>query len=166
MTAASLPLQRIFLLRHAQAAWPAPGESDFDRALDERGRSEASVLAGLIAGKGYLADRVVCSGARRCRETAETVVRAFGRDFPIRIAADLYHGMTDSYLGVIAAEKDAGALMIVGHNPTIEELLETLVGSDAAWSAIPGGYPTAGLAVIDRAAGSETGWALTEFLSP
>lgn len=166
MTAASLPLQRIFLLRHAQAAWPAPGESDFDRALDERGRVEASVIAGLVAGRGYIADRVLCSGARRCRETAETVARAFGRDFPIRIASELYHGMTDSYLSAIAGEKDVESLMIVGHNPTIEELLETLVGSDTAWSAISGGYPTAGFAVIDRASDSETGWVLTEFLAP
>ncbi len=166
MTAASLPLQRIFLLRHAQAAWPAPGESDFDRALDDKGRIEASVIAGLVAGHGYIADRVLCSGARRCRETAETVTRAFGRDFPIKIAPELYHGMTDSYLAVIGAEKNAQSLMIVGHNPTIEELMETLVGPDATWSAISGGYPTAGFAVIDRATGSETGWTLTEFLAP
>ena len=166
MTAASLPLQRIFLLRHAQAAWPAPGESDFDRTLDDKGRIEASVIAGLVAGRGYMADRVVCSGARRCRETAETVCRAFGRDFPIKTAPELYHGMTDSYLAVIAAERDAEALMIVGHNPTIEELLEMLIGPDATWAAIPGGYPTAGFAVIDRTGSSETGWTLTEFLSP
>lgn len=166
MTAASLPLQRIFLLRHAQAAWPAPGESDFDRTLDEKGRVEASILAGMVAGKGYLAERILCSGARRCRETAEAVSRAFGREFPIETSAELYHGMTDSYLGVIAANAQAESLMIVGHNPTIEELLETLVGSDAAWSAIPGGYPTAGLAVIDRATENETGWVLTDFIAP
>ncbi|MCX8997675.1 histidine phosphatase family protein [Rhizobiaceae bacterium BDR2-2] len=166
MTAASLPLQRIFLLRHAQAAWPAPGESDFDRALDDRGRAEASVIAGLIAGKGYLADRVVCSAARRCRETAETVCRAFGRDFPIRIVNELYHGVTDSYLAVIDAETDAATLMIVGHNPTIEELLETLVGSDTAWAVMPGGYPTAGFCVIERNLACETGWALSDFLTP
>lgn len=166
MTAASLPLQRIYLLRHAQAAWPAPGESDFDRMLDDTGRVEASTIAGLVAERGYLAERVVCSGARRCRETAETVCRAFGRDFPIRTASELYHGMVDSYLAVVAAEKDAATLMIVGHNPTIEELLETLVGSDAAWAAIGSGYPTAGLAVIDRATNGDTGWTLTEFLRP
>src|SRR6218665_1642628 len=130
MTPASPPLMRIFLLRHAQAAWPAPGESDFDRMLDERGRTEASIIAGLVAGRGYLADRMLCSGARRCRETAEVVSRAFGRDFPVNVSAELYHGMTDTYLDVISAEKDVSSLMIVGHNPTIEELLETLVRPD------------------------------------
>lgn len=166
MTAASLPLQRIFLLRHAQAAWPAPGDSDFDRPLDDRGRIEASVMAGLIASRGYLADRVVCSAARRCRETADIICHAFGRDFPLTISPDLYHGMTDTYLGIINAETEARALMLIGHNPTMEELFETLVGSDTAWGAIPGGYPTAGLAVIDRNSATETGWALTEFLAP
>lgn len=166
MIAANLPLQRVFLLRHAQAAWPTPGESDFDRALDERGRVEASVIAGLIAGHGYLADRIVCSGAKRCRETAELVGRAFGRDLPVSISQDLYHGMTDTYLDVIASQGDTERLMIVGHNPTIEELLETLVGSDAAWGAISSGYPTAGLAVIDRDEASPTGWTLSAFLTP
>lgn len=143
-----------------------PSESDFDRVLDEKGQTEAAILAGMIAGKGYLADRIVSSGARRCRQTAEIVSRAFGRDFPVEIEADLYHGMVDTYLDVIARHDGVERLLLVGHNPTNEELMETLIGAQATWSAIPGGYPTAGLAVFDHAPESPGRWVLADFLAP
>ena len=166
MTALNGSLQRIYLLRHAQAAWPMPGESDFDRSLDDKGQSEAAALAGSIAEKGYLTDRIISSGARRCRQTAEVISRAFGRDFPVMIETDLYHGMADTYLDIINRQDGIARLVVVGHNPTNEELLEMLVGADATWSTIPGGYPTAGLAVIERDAESASGWALVDFITP
>jgi len=143
------PIFRLYLMRHAQAGWALPGQKDFDRTLDETGFAQAEIIADMAADRGFRPDKVLCSTARRCRDTAEALRRAMGEDLEIEYTDALYAGPTAVYTDFIEAWQDARALMLVGHNPMIDELMQALLGETGAANAIPTGYPCAGFAVID-----------------
>lgn len=162
MAALLPPPTRIYLLRHAEAAWAEPGQRDFDRPLNEKGYGDAEIVADRAADKGYRPDLVLSSTALRCRDTAEAVHRAMGSSLDMRFVDALYNASVDTYLEIIAAQ-EAATVMLVGHNPTMEQALEAIVGREAMVAALPAGFPTAGLAVLDfDPAGSR--WRLTDFL--
>lgn len=157
---------RIFLLRHAKSVWAQPGERDFDRPLDGEGFAEAELVAEKAADRGYRPGRVISSTAVRCRQTAEAVRRAIDEDLDLVYVDDLYNAPVDTYLELLSSNSDIESLMIIGHNPTIEETMERLIGADQAAGAIPLGYPTAGLAVLDQPHTAEgRHWRLVEFLT-
>lgn len=162
MTVPLPPPNRIYLLRHAKAALADPGQRDFDRPLNEKGYGDAEIIADKAADKGYRPDLLISSTALRCRETADAVYRAMGLTLEVRYVDALYNATVDNYLEIVDAQDEA-AVMLVGHNPTIEQALEALIGHEAMMSALPGGFPTSGLAVIDFDA-STTTWRLTDFL--
>lgn len=167
MTLVTPPPYRIYLLRHAKAGWAQPGERDFDRALTEEGEDEAEVVAEIAADRGYKPDLLISSTALRCRQTADAIRRAIDCEMECRFVDTLYNSPADNYIEILSALRDYNAVMIVGHNPAIEEVLITLVGEEAASRDIPAGYPTGGLAVIDHVEekpGAGRAWRLTEFL--
>lgn len=163
----SLP-SRVYLLRHAHAAWAGPGQRDFDRALDDAGYAEAEVIADRAADKGYLPDIVISSTAQRCRETAQAVRRAFNDRFEVHYVDEMYNAEPDTYLALISAQTSSRSVMLVGHNPTIEAVVEALIGRKQMEALLPSGFPTAGLAVFDAepAPADESKWRLSAFLSP
>ncbi|MFS8147776.1 SixA phosphatase family protein [Rhizobium sp. BR 249] len=162
MTVPLPPPNRIYLLRHAEAAWAEPGQRDFDRPLNEKGYGDAEIIADKAADKGFRPDLLISSTALRCRATADAVHRAMGVTLDVRYVDALYNATVGTYIEIIDAQ-DAAAVMLVGHNPTIEQALEALIGHEAMVSALPGGFPTAGLAVLDFDV-SATAWRLTDFL--
>lgn len=146
----SAPVFRLYLLRHAKAAWTLPGQKDFDRTLDETGFADAEILADRAADKGLVPDLVLCSTAVRCRQTAEALSRAMTEDLDIRYIDALYTGSSSVYRNLICSQDaSVSSLMVVGHNPVIEEVLRGILGEEAAMQAIPAGYPPGALAVID-----------------
>jgi len=157
---------RIYLMRHAQAASALPGGRDFDRMLDDRGYAQAEMVADRAADLGYVPDCLVSSTAARCRQTAEIVRRAVGETLEIQLVDELYNGTPDLYATIIAGQRPARSVMLIGHNPSIDQLLEGLIGKAQRRGAMPGGYPTAGLAVLDYVADKESsGWMLTNLLN-
>ncbi|MBY5410382.1 histidine phosphatase family protein [Rhizobium leguminosarum] len=162
MTVPLPPPNRIYLLRHAEAAWAEPGQRDFDRPLNEKGFGDAEIIADKAADKGYRPDLLISSTALRCRDTADAVYRAMGLTVEVRYVDALYNATVDNYLEIIDAQDEA-AVMLVGHNPTMEQALEALIGHEALAGALSGGFPTAGLAVLDFDA-SATAWRLTDFV--
>lgn len=163
MTLLTPPPERIYLMRHARSGWALPGASDFDRTLSDAGFAEAELVATTAADRGYRPGVVVSSSAARCRQTTEAMRRAFGGAVELRFVDDLYNAPADSYVDTIAALSGFPSVMIVGHNPAIEELFVSLVGADVANRTIPEGYPTFGLAVLDHD-GPEAEWLLRDFL--
>ena len=149
MASLGIPAFRLYLLRHAHAAWPHPGQTDFDRSLDDDGFAEAEVIAEEAADQGYRPDLVLSSTALRCRQTAEPFRRTIGEELAIDHVDTLYAGGVDTYVELAFAERPETAVMIVGHNPMIEEFLHRLVAREIVDTAIPFGYPTAGLAILD-----------------
>ncbi|MCK8782368.1 histidine phosphatase family protein [Rhizobium sp. NTR19] len=160
---------RLYLLRHAKSGWAEPGQKDFDRQLDAQGFAEAELVADKAADLGYRPDRVLCSTATRCRQTADAIRRATDETIEPNFVDELYNGSLPTYLSLIESQQDAGSVMIIGHNPTMEELLEALVGPTQMLAAVPSSYPPAGLVVLDRntqASGAGADWILTDFLTP
>ncbi|WP_160012003.1 histidine phosphatase family protein [Rhizobium sp. 18055] len=164
MTAITPPPSRIYLLRHAEAAWPAPGLSDFERALTEKGYADAEIVAENAADKGYKPDLVLSSTALRCRQTADAIHRAMGENLDIRFVDALYNASPDIYIDIIAAQNEVTSVMLVGHNPVLEQTLEALIGHQALAQALPNGFPPSGLAVLDFNQGLN-GWRLIDFMT-
>ena len=147
MASLGIPAFRLYLLRHAHAAWAAPGQTDFDRTLDDDGFAEAEVIAEEAADQGYRPGYVLCSTATRCRQTAEPFRRTISEELPIDYIDSLYSGGLDTYAELAFSARGETSVMLVGHNPMIEEFFLSLVGKEI--TAMPLGYPTAGLAILD-----------------
>jgi phosphohistidine phosphatase len=152
----------LWVLRHAKAEPHRP--EDHGRRLAARGRRQcaevAEHLAGLAKGRPKL---VLSSSATRALETAEGVVDALGRKARIVVEPKLYRADADDVLDVVREVDDAhDAVMVVGHNPTLLDLVELLLdSSDAAGRAqLSHGLPTAALAVVASDAGR---WAELSF---
>ncbi len=142
-------MNRLYLLRHAKAGWALPGMGDFDRPLNDRGRSDALALGVRLHRLGHHVERSVCSAARRCRETLELVAQ--GVDVGV-VSHDeaLYSADAAGYLAEIRRHGGVDSLMIVGHNPIMEDLAQALAGSGGkkVLAALAGGFPTCGLAIM------------------
>jgi phosphohistidine phosphatase len=156
-------------MRHAQAASSATSGRDFDRTLSDHGYAEAELVADKASDLGYVPDCLISSTAIRCRETAEIARKSIRESLDIEFVDALYNSTPETYATIIAGQANRQSVMLVGHNPSIEQLLEGLIGSDARRSALSGGYPTAGIAVLDFAPDrSENGfnWILHDFVKP
>lgn len=144
---------RIFLVRHAHAAWALPGMRDFDRPLDDRGREEAARLAAAMAVNAFEPDMIYCSNARRCLETLGILQARSSAKLRIDYSDALYAGSHDAYLDQIASEHDKAirSIMIIGHNPMIEDTAQVLLQNDPATfeTALGSGFPTAGVLILD-----------------
>lgn len=144
---------RIFLVRHAHAAWALPGVRDFDRPLDERGREEAGRLAATLSVNGFEPDMVYCSNARRCLETLGILQARSSAKLRIEYSDALYASNHDAYLDLIASRHASAirSIMIIGHNPMLEDTAQALLQDDPATfeTALGSGFPTAGLLILD-----------------
>lgn len=158
---------RVFLLRHAKAASARPGERDKQRELDPTGRQEAALIGEEMREAGWTPDVLVTSAATRCRQTSDIVSGKLGTSVAIDVADSLYDAGVETYLAVLATRSES-SVMLVGHNPTIEELFERLAGSAEAQHHLASGYPTAGLAVLERVDAATDGaqWRVAAFLAP
>ena len=123
-------MKTLFLLRHAKAENPATGSTDLDRALNERGRNEAQVLGTFLEKQNQKFDLVLCSTAARARETTELVLAAAELTADVRYDGRIYEAGPLRLLEVISEiEGSMSAVLLVGHNPGMEELLKILTGS-------------------------------------
>jgi phosphohistidine phosphatase len=140
---------RLFLLRHAKAGWAAPGMRDFDRPLDASGIADAEAIAIVMRAQGYVPDLTLCSNARRARETLEGIA---GHADTGRVAFldALYSEDAAGYLSIIRCHGAAGSLLVIGHNPMMEDLAMAISGSgdESARATLNFGFPTSGLAVV------------------
>lgn len=147
-------MPRLMLLRHAKSAWDDPGLDDFDRPLNARGRRSAPLMGRHMAEHALLPDRVLCSTARRTRDTFAGLLPFLAQELEVRFTRDLYDAREEDYLDVIrAGGGSARSLLVIGHNPALQELALDLIaaGNPALVEEIGNAYPTAGLTIIDFA---------------
>jgi phosphohistidine phosphatase len=142
-------MSRLFLLRHAKAGWAAPGMRDFDRPLEPVGRTDADAIGAAMVARSLLPDLVLCSSAKRARETLEWVARHTGEGRVI-YSDDLYSTDAAGYVDFIRETADADQVLLVGHNPMMEDVAMALSGDgdERARIALGSGFPTSALAVI------------------
>ena len=132
------------VLRHAKAEADAPG-GDRQRALTDRGRATAAALAEHARRTSLRVDVVLCSPAHRAQETLEPLLEALGQP-DVRVEEDLYAGGVGEALALIRALSPAvSAALVVGHNPTLQDLVET-VCADAG--SVTESFPAGALATV------------------
>jgi len=132
-------MKTLHLLRHAKSGWSDRSLADQNRPLNRRGKRTRKVIARHVA--GWSVDLVVCSTAVRARASATPVIDALG--CAVRYERVLYAADgRDLFELVRALPDDVDTVMLIGHNPSLEEFTATLCGSSAR-------YPTAALGTID-----------------
>lgn len=143
-----MPAKRLVLIRHAKSSWSDPDLGDHDRPLNARGRDAATRVGRHLRGAGLRPDLVLCSSATRARQTMEGL--EFG-DAPVLIEDQLYGaGATGLLRRVQAVPSQVHTLVLIAHNPAIEELAELLSGYDDQLAAA-GKFPTAAVADLEFA---------------
>jgi len=136
-------MKTVLLLRHAKSSWDHPELSDRDRPLNKRGKRQAPEMGKLIYAENLTPDLILSSIARRACKTAEAVAKNCGYDGEIDRIDDFYPGGPADYLRVLSELPDGvRRVMVVGHNPGLEELLRVLVGEIRSFS-------TAAMAQVD-----------------
>ena len=122
--------RELLILRHAKSDWEAGASGDFDRPLAKRGRKDAPRVGEWLFREGLVPDLVVSSPAERAKQTALRVCESM--DFKKkRIVWDdaIYGASLPRLLGVLArCPRDASTVLLVGHNPGLEELVTYLAG--------------------------------------
>jgi phosphohistidine phosphatase len=122
-------MRSVLLLRHAKSSWKHPDLSDHDRPLNKRGKRDAKCMGRLLKKENLVPDIIISSTAIRARATAEAVAKASSYDGEIVLNKSLYAAGSEAYLGVIhALSNEYVRVLIVGHNPGLEEFVELLTG--------------------------------------
>ncbi|RME80476.1 MAG: histidine phosphatase family protein [Caldilineae bacterium] len=120
------------IMRHAKSSHDPRYPTDFERPLNPRGQRDARRMGEWLARRGLLPDLIVSSPAVRARETAERLIEASGYAGELVFDGRIYGtSVGDPLLEVIAQCPDgAGTVMLVGHNPALEDLVSTLLGGE------------------------------------
>lgn len=166
-----MPVRRLFLLRHAKSSWDEPGLADHDRPLAPRGRRATKVIAEHMRWKRITPELVVCSSARRTRQTLTRIAPALGDDVDVRIEPELYAASATELLKLLREVPDeVDSVMLIGHNPGIQDIALILARPAPELGRVQHKFPTAALATLEfdgRWRELEPGGAeLTSFVRP
>jgi phosphohistidine phosphatase len=145
--------KRVAILRHAKSDWGQPGLSDFDRPLNDRGRSAAKRMGRAIAERDLGFDLILSSPSARTRETLGLIEA----EAPVRWEDQLYGADLATLLKTIRAlPDDVQSVLFLGHNPGLQLLVMELSRSDPEGrrKRVMEKFPTAALALIDLDVGS------------
>ena len=135
----------MLLMRHAKSRWDE-GVSDHDRSLEPRGQQDAWRMGSWLKDEDLAPERIIASSARRAQDTAGLVAQACGFQGRIETEERLYRAGVEDLERIIASLDDRRTLL-VGHNPTFEEVV-----CRRAPDAVPDGkrMPTATVVVLEE----------------
>jgi phosphohistidine phosphatase len=120
-------MKTLLLLRHAKSSWNQPELNDHDRPLNKRGKKEAPRVGSFLKANDLVPDMILSSTARRAHDTAQAVADESGFEGHIDLYQDLYLSDTACYLDILRRlPDDANRVLVVGHNPDLDELLTLL----------------------------------------
>ncbi|SFW49585.1 SixA phosphatase family protein [Amycolatopsis australiensis] len=160
--------RRLIILRHAKSAWP-DDVPDHERPLGPRGLRDAPRLGRWLGDNGYVPEHVLCSTARRTRETWAGIAGELPSRPDVEYDDDLYGAGPAEFLHAIRGVSDEVAtLAVVGHEPGVSELALHLAGYGDDTRQVRAKFPTGAAVVVDTAdswADLETG-KLVAFFRP
>lgn len=147
-------IRTLLLLRHAKSSWDDPAVDDFDRPLNARGRRAAQAIARELAQAAVEPEVILCSSARRTRETLDAVLPGLRRDHAVHVERRLY--LADAGVLQVAVRElpaKADCALVIGHNPGLHDFADALCGAgDAAMrQRLSEKFPTGALATIEIA---------------
>jgi phosphohistidine phosphatase len=147
-------MKRLYLLRHAKSSWKDTSLADHDRSLAGRGRRAAKTIARHVREQGIEPELVLCSLARRARETLDRIEPALGTP-TIRVEGDLYAASGPALLDRLRdVPHTVESVMLIGHNPGLQDLALDLARPSPTADELAAKYPTAALATLELSAPS------------
>ena len=147
-------MKRLYLLRHAKSAWGDPTLSDYERPLAPRGRRATKHVGTFLRDNGHRFDQVLCSAAKRARQTWQRVSKGLSPEAVGSVAYDehLYMAGAPALLARLQQTDDrVETLLLVAHNPDLETLASELCnsGEGNTLQRLHDKFPTAALADIE-----------------
>jgi phosphohistidine phosphatase len=136
----------LILIRHTKSDWDDSGLDDHDRPLNDRGRLSAPRIGAWLAEQGFEPDAVLCSTARRTRETWEGISAQLSAPPEPVFSRGLYHAAPADMLNAIR-DSDAERLAVVAHNPGIGSLAWSLCATTPQHQKF-GLYPTGATVIL------------------
>ncbi len=122
-------MRTLLILRHAKAKPEDAATTDHERPLAERGLRDARRVGEWLASEALVPDAILTSTAVRAKTTAEIVRSALGADLPLKLESSLYLASPDRYLAALRGwPDDEACVLVVGHNPGLEELVTRVSG--------------------------------------
>lgn len=141
------------ILRHAKSSWDDPAEDDFDRPLNARGRKTAPEAGEMLRSLQIAPDLILCSPAKRTRETLDLALPAIGGGKTPKITYDerLYLATAPALLDCLRdTGRDTASIVLIGHNPGLHSLALALAGKGEPelLAEMSEKFPTAAIAVL------------------
>ncbi len=145
-------MRRLILFRHGKAEAGSAGGGDVNRPLARRGREDAAIMGRLLAGQGLAPDLGLVSSALRARQTWDCARAAFPHA-RVQVVPGLYEASAEAVMAQVeAADGSAATIMVVGHNPGLQELAVSLVveagGAASDIARVAGKFPTASMVIF------------------
>jgi phosphohistidine phosphatase len=141
-------MKRLYLLRHAKSSWKDTSLPDHDRPLAGRGRRAAKAIARHLREQRIEPELVLCSTARRARETLDRIQPALGTS-AVDLEPGLYAASAAALLARLRTVPDTvESVMVIGHNPGLQDLALELARPSPTVHEIASKYPTAALATL------------------
>lgn len=141
------------LFRHAKSDWQDPRARDFDRPLNARGRKGAAIMGKHVRDHGARWERMLSSPAIRCAETIEIACQAAGQPVAVQWDRRIYLASSVTLADLLREQAgDPASILMVGHNPGLEDLIFDLVpddGSSPLRDVVEEKFPTASFAVLE-----------------
>jgi phosphohistidine phosphatase len=135
-------MKNLLIMRHAKSSWEFTNLSDHDRPLNDRGKRDAPRMGKVLLKERLVPQLIISSSAARARSTAEEVAKMSRYNGEISIDSSLYRAGSSAYLNALRRlTNQADTVLIVGHNPDVELLVEILTGNVMT-------IPTSGLAYV------------------
>jgi phosphohistidine phosphatase len=144
-------VKALYLLRHAKSSWADGSLPDHDRPLAPRGEKATNTLARYIAEERIAPALVLCSTAARARQTLDGVAAALGDDVEVWHEGALYGASAHELVKRLRRlQPTVPSVMIVGHNPGLEDLALELIGDGdaSALARLHAKFPTGALATL------------------
>jgi len=141
---------RLWLLRHAKSSWDDPDLPDSERPLAPRGVRDADRMGAFLAREQVRPALVLCSSGLRARQTLARVLSSLGDRLEIHVEPDVYTFDPAPLLERLrAVPVGVPSVMLIGHNPALQELALTIAGRGGGLAQMRTKFPTCGLAEIE-----------------
>lgn len=137
--------RHLVLMRHGKAGWEEPGQSDFDRVLTDAGRAAATAAGKWLRAQDLAPEAIVSSPAPRAAETASLLAQAWETPPPVTFAPTIYEASLAQLRDTARALNEAWrSVVLVGHNPSISQFADWLIGEPSVLE-----LPVAGLVWLE-----------------
>jgi phosphohistidine phosphatase len=146
-------VKTIHLLRHAKSSWSETEVADHERPLARRGQRDARRLAKQLGPRGIAPALVLCSSAKRSRETLELIARSLSAKTKILVEDELYAASAEALLQRLRRLPDViPSTLLIGHNPGLQDLALMLAGRGPGVDALRERFPTCALVTLHNPA--------------